>query len=155
MLLDAHVFLDIAKGEIIGNRCPAFDKLLNHHKLILNKRLRKHYSGILYKQGEPALRYIDSVEDAAPIENVTANEFYPVKLDSRHRPAHRKDVFLVKIAIAARRRSNNVVLVSEDAHLRNLDPVYHTDYGIRILPAADYVQHFCNNNLRGLMMPRN
>ena len=146
MLLDAHVFLDIARQEIVGNRHPAFAKLLNNHRLILNKRLKRHYSGVAYKLGESALRYIDSVENVAPIENVTPREFSSVGLDSRHRPAHSKDVFLAKMSIAARRRHNDVIFISEDDHLGDLSSTYQADYGIRIVTAADYIEHFCNNN---------
>ena len=144
VLLDAHVFIDVAKQELLQNRHPVLAKLLNSHKLILNKRLQKHYSGVLYNKGESALRYIDSVVDVAPVEHVSSSEYSTVTLDSRHKPSHRKDVFLCMIAIAARRKSNKVILVSEDPHLGSLDPVYHSDDGIRIVPANDYVQHFCS-----------
>jgi hypothetical protein len=146
VLLDAHIFLDVAKQELLQDRHPALVKLLNHHKLILNKRLRKHYSGILYKKGEPALRYIDSVVDVVPpehVEHVSRNEYSSIDLNSGHRPSHSKDVFLCMIAIAARRNSNDVIIISEDPHLNHLDPVYESDYGIRIVSANDYIEHFC------------
>jgi hypothetical protein len=144
VLLDAHVFIDVAKQELLQDRHPVLAKLLNSHKLILNKRLRKHYSGVLYKKGESALRYIDSVVDVAPVEHVSSGEYSTIRLDSGHKPSHSKDVFLCMIAIAAKRKSNEVILVSEDPHLSRLDPVYHSDDGIRIVPANYYVQHFCS-----------
>jgi hypothetical protein len=143
VLLDAHIFLDIAERELTQNRHPALVKLLNHHKLILNQRLRKHYSGVLYKKGEDALRYIDSVEDVASIENVSPSEYSSICLDSRHRPIHSRDVFICTIARAAKRHSNEVIIVSEDPHLSDLDPAYNSDYGIRIVSANSYVEKFC------------
>jgi len=147
VLLDAHIFINVAERELKQNRHPILTKILNQHKLILNQRLRKHYSGVLYNKGEDALRYIDSVGDVVPaehLENVSQSEYSSISLNSRHRPSHRKDTFLCMIARAARRRSNEVILVSEDPHLSSLSPAYDNDYGIKIVSANDYVQHFCN-----------
>jgi len=147
VLLDANVFINVAQGEVEGQRNPVLDKLIGQHTLICAKALLNHYSGAIYKRlGESAIRYVDSVVEVVRTEDMPEREFSSrrIHLNARHRPGHRADVFLVRIAVAAMNRGqNSVIVVSNDDHIYNLDAVLRTDFGIRAVDSQGYLTQFC------------
>jgi len=150
VLLDADVFYLVSSAKRVKKEHPVYYKICNHgHRPIENTWLSKHYLGMMSeKEGEHALRYIDLVYDQMQSKGilskrVSEGERKRQKLTRRIRPSHSRDFELIRIAKAAKRRDNNVVIVSNTGHVQTLDPNLHTDVGIRALSPERFVQEFC------------
>lgn len=150
VLLDADVFYPIILAKRARTGQPVYLKMCNYrHKPIKNTWLLKHYLGMIsQKEGEFALRYIDLFYDQIQSEGirfkkVSEGERRSQRLTRRTRPSNSRDSELIRIAQAAKRRGNNVVIVSNTGHVQTLDPNLHTDLGIRALCPERYVEEFC------------
>ena len=150
VLLDANVFYPIVCAKRTDREHPVYSKICNQrHRPIKNTWLLKHYLGMISgREGEPALRYIDRFYDQAqsdgiPLKIVSEGERRNQSLTRRTRPSHSKDTQLIKIAKAAKRRNNSVLIISDNGHVHILDPNLHTDLGIRAIRADRYVEEFC------------
>jgi len=150
VLLDADVFYPVSLAKRVKRENSVYSKMCSYrHRPIKNAWLNKHYVGMIsQKEGEFALRYIDLVYDqmqseGIPFKKVSEDERERQRLTPRTRPSHSRDFELIRIAQAAKRRSNIVVIVSNTGHVQTLDPNLHTDLGIRALSPEEYVEEFC------------
>ena len=149
VLLDADVFYPISLAKRVKREHSVYSKMCSQrHRPIKNTWLEKHYAGMMRRKGEPAVRYIDQVYDqmqfeGIPFKNVSEGERKRQRLTRRTRPSHRRDSNVIRIAQAANRRDNIVVIVSNTGHVQTLDPILHTDLGIRALSPERYVEEIC------------
>lgn len=145
VLLDADVFYPVILAKRAKREHPVYSKLKKQrHRPIQNTWLSKHYKGMIAKvEGEFSLRYIDLFYDQIQYKKVSDNDRESQRLTARTRPPHRKDANLIRIAQAAKRRNNDVLIISNTRHIQKLDPILHTDRGVRVLSPGQYTNEFC------------